>query len=659
MKSILALINAKKIYKGAPVLDRNAPSVYPPEVNAILMVDGRIHRIGTTKEVCALYESLTPSLEKTTEEAPVEGGRKRASSARQVDCLGKYTLYPGFVESHAHFLDGGRSINNPWLENACSQEEFITILRDFTEHRYTGTGWIFGGGWSEPVLGGCPTRHWLDTVSTDIPMVLYRKDVHTCVLNTAALRICHVLGEEEPIIRNVSGGRIELDEAGEPNGILRDNAIHAVAKYFPPTDSPLNKESALHSATEYYLSRGFTTVFSMMSTQFKDHTADVLFLKDAERKGDLRIRVRYGAPLDSLSVVADTLYTPVKDSGRTDTFTLPHRFTCIPPQEGGSFFFLGAIKLFGDGALGSRTAAMNRPYGYNVQTEGDINSELEDVDIEKILVDPNRPECQCGLLIMQRGELQEAVRAVHARGLQVVAHGIGDRAVANVNKALCDSGRALRSAPDQTAFHQDPRSRVEHCQHIGNVSKEVSRMQECHIIASMQPCHLLFDGDYVEDLIGINRKNKSYLWGTFLKHNIRVNLGSDWPVAPADVCDGLRGAVTRVPDVMASLAAEKNGKTLPEGTKRYHEVWSKEECISMDDALRCYTYEAAHGAFLEDVVGSLEEGKYADVTVWSDDWLDSSNMVPLGDSGEKWWRPADQPELLYTIVGGNIEFQKQ
>ncbi|CAG9567319.1 hypothetical protein LMJF_03_0930 [Leishmania major strain Friedlin] len=695
MTSVLAVVNARRVWRGASVLQPAVSSSYPPEVDALLVEGGRISFIGSTAEVQQRYGALVAAQPVDAAAAapqPVEGGRPRTVSHRVIDCEHRHAVYPGFIDSHVHFLDGGRMLLAPQLGFATSRTQFTAIVRDFVEHRYNREegGWVYGVGWSEAVLGCSPTREWLDEVSTKIHLVMYSKDIHSAVMNTAALRSCHIIpGAEdgEPLITSVEGGVIELNENGQPSGVLRDNAIQLAKRYAPAADTPANQRRALEAATEHLLSLGFTSVFSMMSTTYMDNVSEINFLAQMEREGAMRLRVRYGVPLSDVERLMDKFYrvmaTDAAQSGRSDDFTLPYRFTMTPPAAGGGYLLLGAVKLFADGSLSSRTAAMNRPYGYNVTTEGDIDSDLDDAAISALLKERSGKQCQCGLLTMSRLELQCAIRVAHSHDLQCVVHAIGDRAVATVNRALCASADWLRERGAEAGvvaavarFRADPRSRVEHCQHMSSMTKEVKRMAQYGIIASMQPCHLLFDGDYVDTLLGQRRKDTSYMWGTLLAAKIRVDLGSDWPVAPADVNDGLRGAVTRVPDVMTALAAEEaqyrsqqqaqpsadnTAACAATALRRYHDTWNPAECISMDAALRTYTYEGAHGMFMENYLGTLEVGKYADITVWTADWLDDAEMEQMAGvegANARWWPRHREPHVAYTIVGGVVEYDR-
>lgn len=683
MVSAVAIVNAKRVWRGGSAVEMSAESSYPNGVDAVLIRDGVIDFVGSTADVMQRYASAQQEISSSTSGATstaVLGGRPRAPFCRVIDCHHRRAVYPGFMDSHVHFMDGGRHLLAPQLDFANGREQFVENLKAFVAHHYDGAGgWIFGGGWSEAVLGCWPSREWLDAVSPTIPMVMYSKDVHSCVMNEAALRCCHIIpgaADTDPLITEVEGGRIERDANGVPTGVLRDNAMNVAKRYLPTTDSFASKVAALQAAEQYFLSLGFTSVFSMMSTRYTDNVAEMAFLRQMEQEGKLRVRVRYGAPIEALSGLLEQFWQPVaaaveSKSRPHDDFTLPFRFTCVPPERGGGYLVLGAVKLFSDGSLSSQTAAMNRPFNREVRTDGDLDSDLDDAAIAAFLLskaDGDVGKCQCGLLTMPRMELRAAVHRAHSHNLQLCLHAIGDRAVATVNKVLQESSDWLKTqTTPQTdavvaAFQQSPRSRVEHCQHVSNVSKEVSRMGACGIIASMQPCHLLFDGDYVDALLGEKRKATSYIWGTFLRNGIRVALGSDWPVAPADVNDGLRGAVTRVPDVMSTLAAEQQtGGGSAEGKaalKRYHDVWNESECIAMDAALRTYTYESAYGAFMENQTGTIEVGKWADVTVWSDDFLEPVVPLNVGREGPRWWPRGQEPRVDFTIVGGIIEYER-
>lgn len=667
--SAIAIVNARRVWRGASVADGRATAAYPSNVNGVLIVNGYVVHVGTSEEVMRRYKVFADTVptNRASDSCAVPGGRSRPFAVRIIDCQDRYCVYPGFIDSHVHLMDGGRSLLQPDLSFATSRGQLIDIIRPFADRLTDGCRgeWLVGRGWSEAVLGEWPHRDWLDEVSTDVPIVLYSKDVHSCVMNTAALRICHIIpgaADGDDLITSEEGGRIERDSNGQPNGILRDNAMFSARKYTPKTDSRDSKLSAFNAASEYLLSRGFTSAFSMMSTQFEDNISEVKFLQEMEEAGLMHLRVRYAVPAKDMDRLVNEFYSLVLGaSQRHDAFTLPFRFTPTPLQQGGGYCILGAVKLFSDGSLSSRTAAMNRPFDYDVTTEGDVDSDGEEM---AAFLQIAGSECRCGLLTMLRKDLQAAVLKIHSLNLQCCAHAIGDRAVATVNKALSQSAEVLRAEAKGCSgaiadFRLNPRSRVEHCQHVSNVAKEVKRMEAHSIIASMQPCHLLFDGDYVDELLGSHRKATSYIWNTFLHHNIRVALGSDWPVAPADVNDGLRGAVTRVPDVMASVAAEDAG-TLTAAMLRYHSVWNEEECISMEMALRTYTYEGAYAAFLEDFVGTLEEGKFADVTIWSGDFLDESGMQSLGVQGKnsRWWPRGQEPRVVYTIVGGVVEYER-
>lgn len=698
MTSVLAIVRAKRIFRSGPATASSGSSAssYPAAIDAILIEGNCITCIAPTAEVEKRYAALLASANaaKVSNKIssagapqvarPVVGGRAREAFYRRIDCEGRLAVYPGFIDSHVHFLDGGRMLESPQLSHATDRGQFVAILQQFMSANYSssGSGWIYGSGWSEAVLGGLPSRDWLDEVSSTVPMMLYSKDVHSCVLNTAALRICHIIpgaADGEPLIRTVAGGRVEVDEKGEPTGVLRDNAIAAAKRYAPPADTPSNQRRALEAATDYMLSRGFTSVFSMMSLTYSDNINEVEFLTQMEASGAMRLRVRYGVPIADAAALVEQLYTRVTATGRRDAFTVPYRFTLTAPEAGGGYVMLGAVKLFSDGSLSSRTAAMNRPYGYGVETEGDIDSDLDDAALSEFFARRGQEQCQCGLLTMTKLELQAAVQLTHAFHLQCCIHAIGDRAVASVNRELCASAGRLKQQAESPAassaeaaalrsFCRNPRSRVEHCQHIANPAKEIRRMADHQIIASMQPCHLLFDGDYIDELLGQRRKDTSYIWRSLLAAGIRVDLGSDWPVAPAEVRDGLRGSVTRVPDVMVAIAAEKKSEDGSDGSsaatavmKRYHEAWNLEECISMDAALRAYTYEGAYGMFMEDSIGTLEVGKYADISIWSGDWLDDSGMLPLpGEKGEatRWWPQGEEPQVDFTIVAGIVEYER-
>lgn len=790
MTSTIAIINARRVWRGGSVIENeySLPSSYPEEHNAVLIEGGSVAFIGSTEDVMTRFERLRAAAEAAPREpVVVDGGRPRLPTARVIDCQNRCTVMPGLIDSHVHFLDGGRYLRGVWFDNIRSKADFLDTLRRHIESVYDDdvnsaraahvraggtestlpTPWLIGRGWNETYLGELPSRHWLDSVRPNVPMIFASQDSHSLVVNTIVLRMCNLMPPEEdeedeaeesadggsdaassrqqtgqsgrsrsrpPLITSVEGGQIDRDENGIPTGVLRDNAMKLVRSHSIIPESHTVQQRVMNASTDYFLSRGFTAIFSMTSTIGYGSLQEIQFMQQMEREGRMRIRIRSAVKPEEINDLMTQVYEPVARQApqRSDTFTQPWCFTALPPSLGGGYFFLGAVKIISDGSLCSRSAAMNRPYGYNVCTDGDLNSELDEDAIAVLLklyeaatkevALQSSGQCQCGFFLLSQLSLRNAIQLAHRNQLQVCVHAIGDRAVAVVNRMLSESISTLRQRGDNAAsaecsdspssvttsvspFVRDSRSRVEHCQHIANVSKEMSRMAQYDIVASMQPSQMLLDSEHLEHLLGENRRNKSYLWGTMLRQGVRVILGSDWPVVPADAMDALRAAVTRVPRFISgasqhpALQADSAAHVSNEGVhgenvsqplcesssvsaavgapaenaaacteadsvvstiRTYHDRRDDDECLSVDTCLRAYTTEAAYGAFLDTHLGTLEVGKYADIAIWSDDLLDNSAHVPLyaHPDSVRWWQPGREPQVLYTIVGGIVEYER-
>ena len=425
-----------------------------PWADAVAIAGDRISAVGSSAEVM-----------------------KRAGGARVIDARGAMVV-PGFTDTHVHFIDGGFRLASVQLRDARTPAEFVARIKAFAATVPAGT-WILGGDWDHQNWGGeLPTRAWLDSVTPEHPVFVTRLDGHMSVANSLALRLAGVTRATP----DVAGGEIVRDAAGEPAGVLKDNATSLVERVIPPPSAEMN-DRALEAAMTYVASHGVTAVHNMGSWD------DLATVERAHAAGRLRTRVYAAVPLATWPRLAEY----VKARGGT----------------GDSWFHYGALKGFVDGSLGSHTAAMLEPFTDAPSDRGFYVTSLE--------------------------ERHAAIRGADAAGLQVFVHAIGDRAI----REQLD----LFARVAQENGPRDRRFRIEHAQHIAPA--DVSRFAALGVIASMQPYHAIDDGRWAERVIGPERAKGTYAFRSLLEAGAQVAFGSDWFVAPPTPLEGIYAAVTR------------------------------------------------------------------------------------------------------------------
>jgi predicted amidohydrolase YtcJ len=446
---------------------------------------------------------------------------------------GPAMVTPGFMDGHLHFIDGGFQLASVDLRPADTPAEFIERLAAFASERQRGE-WIVGGEWDHERWPGTPLprREWIDSVTPDNPVLLYRLDGHMALANSAALRLAKI-GRRT---RDIPGGVIVRDpRTKEPTGILKDEAMGPVQAVIPsPTDAQL--DAALKRALDHAVSRG-VTAFAHVSVPL----AQLGAYQRARRAGTLTARAALYFPIQLWRQVADT----VARIGRGD-----------------DWIWIGGVKGYMDGSLGSTTALFYEPYAD----------------------DPSTP----GLPTTPEDSMRAWIGAADSAGLQVVVHAIGERA----------NGLLLQIFDSVAQAHgpRDRRFRVEHAQHLRR--EDIARFAQLDVIASMQPYHLIDDGRWAEKRIGPERIKTTYAFRSLLGHGAVLAFGSDWTVAPIDPILGIYAAVTR---------RTLDGKN-PNG-------WVPEEKITIEEALRAYTMGDAYGVFAEDRRGKLAPGYLADLVL--------------------------------------------
>jgi predicted amidohydrolase YtcJ len=456
--------------------------------------------------------------------------RARWPAAQVIDGHG-LTLLPGLVDAHGHVLELGLDSVRVSLQGSTSLAQAQQrVARYATAHR--DAPWVLGGGWNQVIwkLGRFPLASELDAVVGDRPAALARVDGHALWLNTRALRAAGITRDTP----DPQGGRIERDAAGNPSGVLIDGA-KALVDAVVPAASPAENRAALRAALRALNEVGLTSVGDAGVT-----AGTVALYRDLADHHELTVRVyaMIGGVGDDFRALAPA--GPLLGYG-DDRLTVR------------------AVKLYADGALGSRGAALLAPYS-------------------------DQPGSR-GLLFMSGARMQANVELALKAGYQVNVHAIGDAA----NRQVLDAFEAAYKQVDGRAL----RNRIEHAQVVE--PGDIPRFRQLDLVASMQPTHATSDMNMAEDRIGRERLKGAYAWRTFLDQGTHIAGGSDFPVESPNPFFGLHSAVTRT---------DHAGR--PTGG------WHAEQAMTLAEAFRAFTLDAAYADHAEQSIGSLEPGKWAD-----------------------------------------------
>jgi len=486
--------------------------------DALLVVDGRVAAIGSERDVRR------------------ECGRLGLKPAER-DLGGAFAM-PGLIDAHGHVSGLGQSLRRLRFFGTTSAEQIAGMVAKAAAERPAGE-WILGRGWDQNdwAVKQFPTRALLDSVAPGHPVWLRRVDGHAGWANSRALALAGVTRET----RDPDGGRIERGPAGEPTGVLVDNAMSLVQAAVPaPTAEQTSRdiESALRACAQL----GLTGV----------HDAGVGTDElDAYRKleGSHALTIRVAAMLSSGAVLHGSALAARRQPG----------------LEG--MFRVFAIKAYADGALGSRGAALLEPYAD----------------------DPGNR----GLLVTSPDTLEILARMGLQAGLPLCVHAIGDRG----NREALE---AFERAAGGAANLRGKRFRIEHAQVVA--LNDIPRFARAGVIASMQPTHCTSDMPWAPDRLGEQRLEGAYAWRHMLGAGVRLALGSDFPVEDANPLLGVYAAVTT-----QDLAGQP-----PKG-------YRPSEKLTLWEALRGFTSDAAYAASMEREVGRLAVGYRADVAVFDRD----------------------------------------
>ncbi|WP_428265937.1 amidohydrolase [Haliangium sp.] len=453
---------------------------------------------------------------------------------RVIELAGR-AVTPGLVDGHAHLYGQGAAMDGVDLAGAASEAEAAARAARMAATVPEGE-WILGRAWDQNRWqpAAFPTRASLDAVVPERPVALRRVDGHALWANSAAMAAAGITAATP----DPAGGRIVRDGAGTPTGVFIDAAMGLIGAAIPPVNAGA-RARRIRTAAAAAVATGLTGVHEM---GIDDATLAVY--RELARAGELPLRV-----------YALLSYRPELIDG------LSERAQIL--DEGEGMLTVRGIKMYADGALGSRGAALHRPYD-------------DDPD--------NR-----GLVVTPPSEIERAARAAAAHGWQLAVHAIGDRA----NTAVLDAfAAAIQAAPDR-----DLRFRVEHAQILA--AADIGRFGALGVLASMQPTHATSDMPWAEDRVGPERIRGAYAWRAVLAAGGRIVGGSDFPVEQVAPRYGLYAAVTR-----------QDPAGQPPGG------WYPDQRLSLDEAVRIFTVAPAYAAFAEARRGRLAVGFDADITVF-------------------------------------------
>jgi len=487
-----------------------------PAAQALAIQGGRIAWVGSNADAKRLYHNV----------------------ARTVDLHGG-TVLPGIIDAHTHLIDLGNSLLRLNLKDAATEKEIVERVKQ----RAASTApneWIFGWGWDEGKwASNYPSNQALSDVSPQNPVFLVGLHTFAAFANKRALQLAGITKEtQDP----ENGKILHDDKTGEPTGILLNHAQELVSKNIPPMTPPQAKR-ALQLAARECVRNGLTSVH-----EAKVSPIELSALRELVEEG--RMPLRLYVMLDGAD--KDLMEEWLKRGPEIDP---RHRLT------------IRAIKLFADGALGSRGAALLVPYTDAPQTKG--------------------------LMTTPESDVYKLTRRALQSGFQMCTHAIGDAA----NRAVLDAyEQALREVPEA----HDPRLRIEHAQVLA--PEDIPRFANLGVIASMQPTHCTSDMTWAEKRLGPERVKGAYAWRSVKDTGAHLPLSSDFPGETLNPFYGIYAAVTR-----------QDPQGNPAGG------WYPDQRLTLNEALRGYTVEAAYAEFEEKAKGSIEPGKLADLTVISQD----------------------------------------
>jgi len=537
---------------------------------AIAIQNGIIVDLGTSAEISSKY-----------------------SNAEKIDLNGK-VMFPGFIDAHGHISGYGDNLLEINLVGTSSQEEIAALVKEKVSQVNPGD-WIAGHGWDQNDWKekGWPDHKILDQAAPNNPVYLTRIDGHALWVNKKALELAGITKDT----KDPSGGDIKRDAIGIPTGVLIDNAMSLVYKVLPDVTDEMIQRTVLASV-QNLATHGITSAHDM---GVSSRTIEIMKKLADEGKLPLRIHAYIDGP--------GKTWNEYLEKGSVIGY-------------GNNFVTVRGIKLFVDGAMGSRGALMSQPY--------------------------NDDPKNSGLMLMSEDEIYKVTNDALKKGFQVATHGIGDKGINLIFNAY---ERAIKENEKK-----DHRLRIEHVQVIDPA--DVERFSKNGIIPSMQPVHATSDMPWAEARLGTERVKWSYAPKLVLKGSPIIAGGSDFPVESPSVLEGIYAGVTRQDkngyprswlDVMWLVenkmwVISKAG--IPD-TTLFEGGWYPDQRLSVQEAVNEFTKWAAYAAFEESKKGTIEVGKWADFTILDKDIMTIPPKEILNTN------------VVMTVVDGKIVYEKK
>ncbi|WP_027865512.1 amidohydrolase [Massilia alkalitolerans] len=488
----------------------------------------------------------------------------KAKGARQVDMQGR-TVLPGLIDAHGHVFGLGQQLTQLDLASTTSLDGAIKAIAGYAKAN-ANHAWIRGRGWNQEnwKLGRFPTAAELDAVVSDRPVWLERVDGHAGWANSRTLALAGIT-KSTP---DPAGGKIMRDANGEATGVLVDAAQELVTKVMP-AQTEAEGRVMLDKSLQEIARMGLTAVHDAGIGVAEDR----LYRDYADKK---KLTARVYAMIGGTGEDFDQLAKngPLKDYAD-------------------GMYALRSVKLYSDGALGSRGAALLKPYSDEPHSHG--------------------------LLFFKTAQMDAMMTKAMRKGYQVNVHAIGDAG----NKQILDIYKKELAATKSAG----QRHRIEHAQVV--TLDDIPRFKSLGIIPSMQPTHATSDKNMAETRVGPERIKGAYAWRSFLHQGSRIACGSDFPVESPNPFFGIHAAVTRMDHAGQPVAG-----------------WYPNQAMSLKEAFRCFTLDAAYAGHQENSLGSLEPGKHADFIVIDRDLF----RMPTYD--------IFKTGVLETWVGGKQVFKK-
>ena len=522
-----------------------------PIIEAVAVKNGKIIGLGSKNHIKSFESKNTKTLD-----------------------LKGYTMTPGLIEGHGHFMGLGYSKMRLDLSTVANYNELVDMVADAVSNAKPGE-WILGRGWHQSkwdtkpldLVKGFQTHNKLSQVSPDNPVWLKHASGHAAFGNAKAMEIAGITSETEFGF----GGEIIKDLKGNPTGIFNERAQGLVSKYVEE-EGDGDAQRALQLAIKTCLENGITSFQDAGSG-----TNAINNIREGLSKGELKVRL-YVMLTSRDPELLKAWYKKGPEIGTGD-----------------DYLTIRSIKLNADGALGSRGAWLLDDYR-------------------------DRPG-HFGMATQSMEYVYEVSKDGLANGFQVNTHAIGDRA----NREVLDQYQKVFNERPELA--SDHRWRIEHAQHIDPL--DIPRFGKMGVIPSIQGIHMSSDRPWAIDRLGEKRiKESAYVWRDLINTGAIIINGTDVPVEPINP--------------IASLYASSTRQTLSGSPVGGYEPYQK---MTRLEALKSYTINAAHGAFEEDIKGTIDIGKYADFTIFS------QNIITV---------PDDQllnTKIKYTIINGEIEYE--